>query len=104
MARIPERDLMIPALRAAAATPIGEITMTDLIDDLSAKFQPDGRDAEIIDGRQDTYFSQKVRNLVSHRAVPNSMFSKGYATYDPENESIRITDAGRAFLDQAPEE
>ena len=104
MVRIRERDLVIPALGAAAATQNGEITMTDLIDELTAVFQPAGQDAEILDGRNDTHFSQKVRNLVSHRTGPNSMFSKGYATYHPETELIRITDAGRAFLEQVPQE
>lgn len=100
---IPERELVIPALRAAAARPNGEITTSDLIDVMTVEFQPDGRDAQIVAGRNDTYFSQKVRNLVSHRPSPNSMFSKGYATYHPESESIRITAIGREFLGQVPD-
>lgn len=104
MVLIRERDLVIPALRAAAARQDGEVRTADLIEALTAEFQPEGRDAEILEGRQDTYFSQKVRNLVSHRNGASSMFSKGYATYHPETESIRITDAGLAFLNQVPEE
>jgi hypothetical protein len=104
MTRVRERDLIIPALQAAAARPNGEITMSDLIDVLTGEFRPSGRDAQILDGRQDTYFSQKVRNLVSHRGSPSSMFAKKYATYRPETESIRITPTGRSFLDQVPEE
>lgn len=104
MVRIRERDLIIPALRAAAGRPNGEITTSDLIDVLTAEFQPEGQDAQILDGRKDTYFSQKVRNLVSHKESFTSMFAKGYAVHVPESESIRITDAGRAFLDQVPEE
>ena len=100
--RVRERDLVIPALRAAVARG-GEITTTKLIDVLEDEFEPSGDDAEIIDGRQDTYFSQKVRNLISHRETNTSMFTKGYAEYDAPSESIRITDAGRAFLGQVPE-
>lgn len=102
--RIRERDLIIPALRAAAASPAGEIHMTNLIDELTNEFQPQGEDAELIQGRNDSKFSQKVRNLVSHREGATSMFFKGYATYHAQSESISITDAGRDFLDQVPDE
>lgn len=104
VARVRERDLVIPALRAAAAAPNGEIRTSDLIDVLTEEFAPEGRDAEILEGRHDTYFSQKVRNLVSHRESQTSMFTKGYATYHSASESIRITDEGLAFLDQVPTE
>jgi hypothetical protein len=100
--RIRERDLVIPALRAAAANG-GEITTTQLIETLSEEFEPSGLDAEIIEGRHDTYFSQKVRNLISHRDVSTSMFTKGYAIYHAPSESIQITDVGHAFLGQVPE-
>lgn len=100
--RVRERDLVIPALRAARDSG-GEITTTQLIDMLSEEFEPSGTDAEILDGRSDTYFSQKVRNLISHRETGTSMFTKGYAIYDAANETIQITDAGLKFLDQVPE-
>jgi hypothetical protein len=98
MAAVRERDLVIPALSAAAESPGGEITTTKLIEVLTDRFSPDGHDANIIDGRADTYFSQKVRNLVCHRDTGTSMFTRGYALHIPETESIRITDAGRAYL------
>ena len=100
--RVRERDLIIPALRAAAANG-GEITTAQLIDVLTDEFEPSGIDAEILDGRHDTYFSQKVRNLISHRDTGTSMFTKGYAEYHAASESISITEAGEAFLDQVPE-
>ena len=100
--RVRERDLVIPALRAARDSG-GLITTSQLIEVLEDEFEPSGTDAEVLDGRSDTYFSQKVRNLISHRNNSTSMFTKGYADYDPSSESIRITDAGLAFLDQVPE-
>lgn len=100
--RVRERDLVIPALRSAALLG-GTITTTQLIQALTDEFEPSGLDAEIMDGRQDTYFSQKVRNLVSHRDTSTSMFTRGYASYHAASESISITGAGRAFLDQVPE-
>ena len=99
--RIKERDLVMPALHAALARG-GYISTSDLIADLEVEFEPDGQDAEILDGRQDTHFSQKVRNLISHRTASTSMFVKGYAEYT--RDGIRITDAGRHFLDQVPTE
>jgi hypothetical protein len=100
--RVREKDLVIPALRAAAANG-GEITTTKLIEILTDEFEPSGTDSQILDGRNDTYFSQKVRNLISHRDSSTSMFTKGYAIYDPPSEALRLTDAGYAFLDQVPE-
>ncbi|MCG2839919.1 hypothetical protein L6Q21_02845 [Sandaracinobacter sp. RS1-74] len=101
--RIRERDLIIPALKAAVGAG-GEIQTTALIEQMTDQFEPEGEDAKIIQNRSDSKFSQKVRNLVSHRDTSTSMFSQGYATYHPETESIRITDLGREFLDQGPDE
>lgn len=69
--------------------------------ELEAHFQPEGKDAEILDGRNDSHFSQKVRNLISHRTSSRSMFKMGYAEY--VNDGIRITDAGCAFLATVPD-
>lgn len=44
----------------------GEVTMTQLIEILIERMKPMGHDMEIIANRNDTYFSQKVRNLRSH--------------------------------------
>jgi hypothetical protein len=93
--------LVIPALRLAAQRPGGEITTEELVVELADLFQPDGEDAEILDGRHDSKFSQKVRNLISHRATNTSMFTKGYAIYT--GDGLRITDSGRLFLSGVPD-
>lgn len=77
--------------------------MTELIERLIGEFDPSGEDAAPLDGRNDTKFTQIVRNLVSHREGTNSMFTKGYAIYHKERESIKITTAGKTFLDQVPD-
>ena len=100
--RIRERDLTIPALRAAATKKDGYISTTELIKVLEAEFEPEGEDAEILKNRNDIKFSQKVRNLVSHRESPDSIFAKGYAEYDEKGKGLKITDKGRAFLAQVP--
>jgi len=99
--RIRERDLMIPALRAASRRPNGEISTSDLIAELTEEFQPEGEDAAILEGRQDSKFSQIVRNLKVHSERSTSMFSKGYA--ERTDDGFRITAAGRAFLASIPD-
>ena len=100
--RITERDLVIPALRAAAQRPGGYISTTDLSRELEEYFQPSGEDAAILDGRRDSRFSQIVRNLKSHKNTRTSMFRAGLATDEPDG--LRITDAGRAFVAQVDDE
>jgi hypothetical protein len=88
-----EPELVVPTLELLAAHP-GGLSTTDLIEKLTELFKPDGHDAEILANRQDTHFSQKVRNLVSHR----TMEREDLWTYD-ENDGIhRITSAGRSYI------
>lgn len=103
--RIREKDLIIPTLQFAASRSDGTITTSDLIQRLGEIFEPQGEDAEILEGRQDSRFSQIVRNLVSHKDSSTSIFSRGYATYQklPKDGAIQITDAGRKFIAQFPE-
>jgi hypothetical protein len=102
--RIGERDVRIPALRAMAAEPHGEIKTSKLIGILEDEFDPAGEDAAILDNRRDTKFSQIVRNLVSHQGTSTNLFKRGLATYDEANHTLRITDEGRAFLAQLDDE
>lgn len=93
---ITENDLIAPALRLASERANGEISTTDLIVELTKLFEPSGRDAEIMAGRNDTHFSQKVRNMVSHRNQPSSFIANGYAEYT--GDGVRITEQGRQLL------
>ena len=63
--RISERALVLPALAIIERKP--GILTSDLITELMGIFSPQGEDAQILAGRNDTKFSQKVRNLKSHR-------------------------------------
>lgn len=95
--RIRERDLMIPALRAAARRPDGCITTSDLIKELEDEFQPDGEDASILTNRSDSRFSQIVRNLAkSHKESRTSMYKRGYAV--EHEDGFCITELGMAFF------
>lgn len=43
------------------------ITTTELIGEIEQLMNPSGTDNDILSGRNDSKFSQRVRNLVSHR-------------------------------------
>lgn len=89
-----ERDLIVPALLAMRERPEG-VDTSDLIHRLTAMLNPTGHDMEIIEGRSDTYFSQKVRNLKSH----DTLESLDLASY---NDGIwTMTDKGREYLEEA---
>lgn len=96
MGRISESDLLIPTLRHLAAQPDGYLSTSGLISALTNEFQPKGEDADILDGRQDTKFSQIVRNMKSHKESPENIIALGYAK--PHGRGLAITDAGRAYL------
>lgn len=95
---IREAEIRAAALAELSEAPNGRLTTTQLIERLTDRMGPTGKDAEQADGRNDTYFSQKVRNLVSHRNGGTGLEARGLAEYDAETESWTITDAGRDHL------
>lgn len=95
---ITEGQVREAALFELSISKNGRLTTTDLIDLLTDRMAPLGQDAQILEGRSDTYFSQKVRNLVSHRNQSTGLEARGLASYDAENESWTITDEGRAHV------
>jgi hypothetical protein len=97
---ITENDLVLPTLEILASRPDEFIGTSDLIRELTAILRPTGNDAKLIRGRNDTHFSQKVRNMISHRASPTSFIRKGWATYDPGKRGLRITTAGLNLLEK----
>lgn len=94
--RIPERTIAREALRLLSQASDGFLTTTDLVAALERKFEPTGFDAEILAGRSDTRFSQKVRNLVSHRDDGSGLEANGLAAYDRARRGWMVTDKGRA--------
>ena len=93
MTRIPEAELVLPTLTLLYDAPNGEMTTTELIRQLEYYFLPEGEDAQILADRMDTRFSQKVRNLKSHK----TLFRAGLA--DEIHNGFRITAKGRAFVE-----
>lgn len=76
----------------------GIITTTDLIQKLRDIMKPSGEDLNILSGRTDDKFSQKVRNLRAH-----STFERfGYAQYKggPRSGYLEITKEGKIHLNE----
>ena len=63
-----ESDLIIPVLACISSEKEG-VTTSELIRFLEENLKPTGKDKEISKNRKDTRFSQKVRNIVSHRTT-----------------------------------
>lgn len=77
MSKYSEKEIAIEAIKIIEE--YGELNMTDMIEILIKRMKPDGHDVEIINGRNDSYFSQKVRNLKSHR---NKEFYNNVSFYE----------------------
>ena len=90
--RITESDLVLPSLYLMSRQERGFISTSALIELLEQLFQPTGLDAQILAGRNDTYFSQKVRNLKSHSTFERSGYAEGVAG------GFLITEEGRALV------
>ena len=67
-----EEELICPALYEINKHEQG-LTTSQLIKLLTNTLNPVGKDAEIIPNRKDTFFSQKVRNLISHKTIYPSL-------------------------------
>ena len=90
--RIPEPELVIPTLELLDSAPDGEMRTAEIIERLDEMFAPEGEDSEILEGRHDTKFSQKVRNLKSHKTLEKAGLAE--AIY----RGFRITPAGRRLI------
>jgi hypothetical protein len=95
--RLSEPDLILPALLVLDEAH-GPVSTTQLSERLRSLLKPTGEDLEILAGRQDDKFSQKVRNLRSHQTLE----APGYATYESRGRQgyWRITELGQHVLVQ----
>ena len=93
MERIKESQLVLPALYIMSKSGRGFITTSELITRLTTVMRPTGIDAQILSGRTDTYFSQKVRNLKSHDTLARQNYAINHA------DGFQITHQGRAYVE-----
>jgi hypothetical protein len=96
--RISESDLLIPTLRKLASQPNGRMSTSRLISELEILMEPTGEDAEILEGRHDTHFSQIVRNMISHKTAAGNIIAEGFAIHLGPRRGLEITEAGRLHL------
>ena len=92
--RITETELVLPSLYLMTLKHDGCISTSELIPLLTDLMKPTGIDAQILNNRNDTYFSQKVRNLKSH----DTLSKTGYARYSDGR--FYITPQGKEFVKQ----
>ena len=97
MSRITESQLVLPALYLMSKKDDGIISTSDLISQLTAVMQPTGIDAQILAGRNDTYFSQKVRNLKSHNTLVGRNFAINF------EEGFQLTQHGFDYVNEHKE-
>lgn len=93
--RISESELIIPALQIFSQREQGTTT-SDLIKELTAIMRPIGKDAEILHNRNDSHFSQIVRNLRSHKTFERLRLAV-YKVGKPDGKYF-ITTRGKIFL------
>lgn len=70
-----ENEIIPIALRVIASSP--GITTTGLISEVREIMKPLGEDLEILDNRSDDKFSQKVRNIKSHKSIEDRVDTIG---------------------------
>lgn len=94
--RISERELIIPSLWCISRSVGRPISTSVLQDCLRSLLRPSGEDLLILAGRNDDRFSQKVRNLRSHKTLEQL----GLATYESRgsNGYWAITERGQQLL------
>lgn len=92
MSRVTEPDLVLPALFIMSMRKDGTITTSELIDELEKLIRLSPEDKAILAGRNDSYFSQIVRNLKSHSTFERYGYAENIAG------GFRITDEGRQFV------
>jgi hypothetical protein len=96
MTEYSERDLILPALDIIKQKP--GIATSDLIVELMEILVPNGVDLEILAGRSDTKFSQKVRNLVSHHTIDQKGLGYIHSEVQGRNWYHTITPDGENYL------
>ena len=92
--RITENDLLLPALYVIYQN--GKANTSTIKNKLIEAFNPSGEDNEIFAGRNDTKFSQKVRNLMGSHYDTNGM--KDDTSKDKKG-FFTLTNAGQNLID-----
>ncbi len=90
--RITESELILPALYLMTLKENHSISTTDLINQLTDIMKPNDADRAIIANRNDSYFSQKVRNLKSHNTLVKKSLAQNI------KDGFKLTDEGLKYV------
>jgi hypothetical protein len=90
------QDLWKYALLITSVRPAGEITTSDLIEEMPKYVRLSDEHATANQSRKDSKFSQLVRNLKSHKSAKTNFIYQGYADDIPGG--FRITRKGLDFV------
>jgi hypothetical protein len=93
MTSISEGELLLPSLYLMMVNG-GSIDTSTLRNGLRDIMKPSGEDEQILSGRSDTHFDQKVRNLKAH----NTFDRLGYASYDKGRQEFVLTKEGEEYI------
>ena len=96
--RIREPDLIVPTLMFLAKQPDGAASTSDIIAYIEKRFRPAGENTHTLEGSGNLWFSQTVRNMISHRKDASNFIRNGYAEYLGAQHGVRITNKGRRLL------
>lgn len=101
MPRITENQLILPTLYLLHAAEAQTLFVSDLKRELKILLRPSGEDLDILNGRNDTKFDQKVGNLHAHRTLEEL----DLVTYRPKQAgepsgSFTLTNTGEAYLNR----
>lgn len=91
---ISETELILPSLYVISLSENQTISTSDLVSQLRNLLKPVGDDLTVLDGRNDDKFSQKVRNLTSHKTLEKL----GFASIN--NGYHQITSEGLHYLNE----
>jgi predicted HNH restriction endonuclease len=94
MARITESQLILPSLFLMSLSSTKGLSTAELIPKLRDLLKPSGEDLEILAGRNDDKFSQKVRNLKAH----NTFERYNFANY--KSGVVTISSKGLTYLQE----
>ncbi len=96
--RLTKSELTIPTLRILEDAAPNWVTTSELIAKLTDLFTPAGSSTTTIPRRTDTYFSQRVRDMIAHRDNSTSFIKNGLAEYREIMRGLRITKLGMDLI------
>lgn len=92
MSNYKQEDLLFPSIMIIGKYG-GQMDTTTLISELMVLLSPDGSDLESYNGRNDTIFSQTVRNLRAH--IPSTKGLQKYFDVAKGDDGIKLSDYGQ---------